>query len=202
MSFLRIFYYYNSYLFYNMDNKKIILIRSPIKSKKVTLEKPKKKRTITQCSSWTNAIEEFANITDQNIDAILQNDESTLQKIILQQLKYKIGGYMNQDKLKQKLCLEKFVTLQDVILLLKSSERNCYYCKEETQLLYENVREPKQWTLERLNNDFGHNNDNVVIACLSCNLRRKTMASERYVQTKAMTNIVKIGSTEKSNDNI
>ena len=27
-----------------MDNKKIILIRSPIKSKKVTLEKPKKKR--------------------------------------------------------------------------------------------------------------------------------------------------------------
>jgi len=202
MSFLRIFYYYNSYIFYNMDNKKVILIPPPIKSKRVKLEKTKKKRTITQCSSWTNAIEEFDNITDQNIDAILQNDESTLQKIILQQLKYKIGGYMNQDKLKQKLCLEKFVTLQDVIQLLKSSERNCYYCKEETQLLYENVREPKQWTLERLNNDFGHNNDNVVIACLSCNLRRKTMASERYVQTKAMTNIVKIGSTEKSNDNI
>ena len=185
-----------------MDNKKVILIPPPIKSKRVKLEKTKKKRTITQCSSWTNAVEEFDNITDQNIDAILQNDESTLQKIILQQLKYKIGGYMNQDKLKQKLCLEKFVTLQDVIQLLKLSQRNCYYCKEETQLLYENVREPKQWTLERLNNDFGHNNDNVVIACLSCNLRRKTMASERYVQTKAMTNIVKIGSTEKSNDNI
>jgi len=182
---------------YIMDNKKVILIPPPIKSKRVKLEKPKKKRTITQCSSWTNAVEEFDNITDQNIDVILQNDESTLQKIILQQLKYKIGGYMNQDKLKQKLCLEKFITLQDVIQLLKSSQRICYYCKEETQLLYENVREPKQWTLERLNNDFGHNSDNVVISCLSCNLRRRTMASERYIQTKAMAKIVKIGSTEK-----
>ena len=180
-----------------MDNKKVILIPSTEKNKRVKLEKTKKKRNITQHSSWTNAVEEFDNITDQNIDVILQNDESTLQKIILQQLKYKIGGYMNQDKLKQKLCLEKFITLQDVIQLLKSSQRICYYCKEETQLLYENVREPKQWTLERLNNDFGHNSDNVVISCLSCNLRRRTMASERYIQTKAMAKIVKIGSTEK-----
>ena len=175
-----------------MDNKKVILIPSTEKNKRVKLEKPKKKRNITQHSSWTNAVEEFDNITDQNIDAILQNDESTLQKIILQQLKYKIGGYMNQDKLKKKLCLEKFVTLQVVIELLKTSDRKCYYCKEETELLYENVREPKQWTLERLDNDFGHNSDNVVISCLSCNLRRRTMASERYIQTKAMAKIVKL----------
>ena len=180
-------------MIYIMENKKIILMPPPTEKKKnVKLEKPKKKRNITQCSSWTNAVEEFDNITDQNIDTILQNDESTLQKIILQQLKYKIGGYMNQDKLKKKLCLEKFVTLQVVIELLKTSDRKCYYCKEETELLYENVREPKQWTLERLNNDFGHNSDNVVISCLSCNLRRRTMASERYIQTKAMAKIVKL----------
>lgn len=198
----RVKIFYLKSVVYIMDNKKIILIPSIQNSKRVKLVKPKKKRAITQHEHWQNAVDELDKITDQNMDIILKHHEPTLQKIILQQLKYKIGGYMNQDKLKQKLCLEKFVTLQDVIQLLKSSERNCYYCKEETQLLYENVREPKQWTLERLNNDFGHNNDNVVIACLSCNLRRKTMASERYVQTKAMTNIVKIGSMEKSNDNI
>ena len=182
-----------------MDNKKIILIPS---KKTVKLEKPKKKRAITHHEHWQNAVDELDKITDQNMDIILKHHEPTLQKIILQQLKYKISGYLHQDKEKKLLCLEKFVTLQDVIQLLKSSQRNCYYCKEETQLLYENVREPKQWTLERLNNDFGHNNDNVVIACLSCNLRRKTMASEKYVQTKAMAKIVKIGSTEKSSDNI
>ena len=185
-----------------MDNKKVILIPPTEKNKRVKLEKPKKKRNITQHSCWKNAVEELNKITSQNINAILDHNEPTLQKIILQQLKYKINGYMNQDKLKQKLCLEKFVTLQVVIELLKTSDRKCYYCKEETELLYENVREPKQWTLERLNNDFGHNSDNVVISCLSCNLRRRTMASERYIQTKAMAKIVKIGSTEKSNDNI
>lgn len=166
------------------------------------LEKPKKKRSVTQNNNWQNAFNELHNMDDRNIDTLLNHDESTLQKIILQQLKYKINGYMKQDKDKKLLCLEKFVTLKDVIQLLKTSDHNCYYCKEKTLLLYENVREPKQWTLERLNNDFGHNNDNVVIACLSCNLRRKTMASERYVQTKAMAKIVKIGSTEKSNVNI
>ena len=176
-----------------MENTiKTILIPLSEKTRKVNLEKPKKKRTITQHEHWQNAVEELHKITDQNIDTILNHDEPTLQKIILQQLKYKISGYMNQDKEKKLFCLEKFVTLQDVIQLLKSSERNCYYCKEETQLLYENVREPKQWTLERLNNDFGHNSNNVVISCLSCNLRRRTMASERYIQTKAIAKIVKI----------
>ena len=58
--------------------------------------------------------------------------------------------------------------------------------------MYEYVREPKQWTLERMNNSFGHNRDNVVIACLSCNIRRRTMASERYVLTKELGKIVKL----------
>jgi hypothetical protein len=53
------------------------------------------------------------------------------------------------------------------------------------------VREPQQWTLERMDNDFGHNEGNVVIACLSCNLRRRTMHYERYLFTKQL-NIVKV----------
>ena len=33
-------------------------------------------------------------------------------------------------------------------------------------ILYENVREPKQWSVDRINNDLGHNIDNFVLACL------------------------------------
>ena len=84
------------------------------------------------------------------------------------------------------------MNVQDVINLFKTSEMNCYYCKAKAEIMYEYVREPKQWTLERLDNTLGHNRDNVVIACLSCNLRRRTMAKERYLQTKAMANIVKL----------
>ena len=69
-------------------------------------------------------------------------------------------------------------------------KNKCYYCKENVNVLYEIVREPKQWTLERLDNSFGHNHDNVVIACLNCNVRRRTMYHERYVFTKQL-NIVK-----------
>ena len=58
-------------------------------------------------------------------------------------------------------------------------------------ILYSFVREPKQWTLERLNNVFGHNRDNVVLSCLQCNLRRRCILAERYVQTKQMSIIVK-----------
>jgi len=57
-------------------------------------------------------------------------------------------------------------------------------------VLYEIVREPMQWTLERINNDFGHNYGNVEIACLNCNLHRRTMYHERYLFTKEL-NIIK-----------
>ena len=122
----------------------------------------------------------------------MEQEEKSLKKTILSQIKAKIQGYASQDKEKKLYCQEKFVTLNDVITLLKESNHICYYCKEETQIMYEYVREPKQWTLERLDNSFGHNNDNVVISCLSCNIRRRTMASEKYVQTKQMAKIVKL----------
>ena len=58
-------------------------------------------------------------------------------------------------------------------------------------MIYEEVRDPKQWTLERIDNTRGHNSDNVEIACLTCNLRRRTMYHERYILTKQMCHITK-----------
>lgn len=173
-----------------MDNtKKIIIIEE--KSKKVKLEKPKKKRVVTQTINWEKAVEELEKI--ENIEEIIDIDEETKScKIILQQIKRKISGYLGQDREKNIVDKEKFVNTQDVIALFKTSKMICYYCKERTEIMYEFVREPKQWTLERLDNSFGHNRDNVVISCLSCNLRRRTMAKERYLQTKAMSKIIKI----------
>jgi hypothetical protein len=173
-----------------MDNtKKIIIIEE--KSKKVKLEKPKKKRVVTQTIDWEKAVEELEKI--ENIEEIIDIDEETKScKIILQQIKRKISGYLGQDREKNIVDKEKFVNTQDVISLFKTSKMICYYCKERTEIMYEFVREPKQWTLERLDNSFGHNRDNVVISCLSCNLRRRTMAKERYLQTKAMSKIIKI----------
>ena len=70
---------------------------------------------------------------------------------------------------------------------------NCFYCLEPVYIWYEIAREPKQWTVERIDNKFGHNIGNIEIACLSCNLKRRCMYHERYIFTKQ----IKIVKNEK-----
>jgi hypothetical protein len=113
--------------------------------------------------------------------------------LIQQQIRLKISGYRSQDVEKGILDLDRFVCFQDVADLFRASQLACYYCREPVMILYEYVREPKQWTLERLDNDRGHNRDNVVLACLRCNLRRRCMNTERYIKTKEMAVVVKLG---------
>jgi hypothetical protein len=172
--------------------KKILLVEET--TKKIKIEKPKKKRIVTQSINWENAIQELEKMDDEiSIEETIDPaDDNHLCKLLLQQIKKKISSYLAQDRNKKKVDVELFVNVQDVINLFKTSKMICYYCKERVQIMYEYVREPKQWTLERLDNDFGHNRNNVTIACLHCNLRRRTMAKERYLQTKEMTKIIKL----------
>ena len=53
-------------------------------------------------------------------------------------------------------------------------------------LLYDIVREAKQWTLDRINNDIGHNIDNVLISCLECNLKRRRTNKDAFLFTKQL----------------
>ena len=99
----------------------------------------------------------------------------------------KIKGYENQDIKKNKLNQRKLIKYEDLLEILVISKLKCYYCKCDCLLMYDNVREKKQWTLDRLNNDEGHNKNNLLIACLTCNLRRKLMHTERYAFTKQLT---------------
>jgi|TARA_B100001287_G_scaffold270997_1_gene270602 hypothetical protein len=175
-----------------MDSKtkKIVVIEE--KPKKVKIEKPKKKRVVTQTIDWEKAIEQLENIDNIEDSIETTSQDNDLCRVILKQIKSKVSGYLGQDRDKKLVDKEKFVTVRDVITLFKTSRMICFYCKEKTEIMYEYVREPKQWTLERLDNSLGHIRDNVVISCLSCNIRRRTMASERYVLTKELSKIVKL----------
>lgn len=174
--------------------KKInIVFEDPNKKKIERDNKEPKKRVITTTAKWKNNKKE---ITFEKQKTYIRElyEEKVISKdicaIILQQIKQKISGYHNQDVLKKLLEKDKFVDVERVLELLEKSELMCYYCRKEVQVLYENVREMTQWSLDRLDNSEGHNKDNLVIACLSCNLHRKTMYHERFAFTKQL-NIIK-----------
>jgi len=113
---------------------------------------------------------------------------------MIQQLQKKIAGYKSQDVKKRLYNPDKFVKLENVVKQLCDAKLQCFYCKKHVYVLYEIVREVQQWTLDRIDNSYGHNHDNVMIACLECNLRRRTMYHERYAFTKTFTQVKKLDS--------
>ena len=102
------------------------------------------------------------------------------------EMERKIKSYKNQDITKNKHDPEKLIKYEECLEKLFLSKLKCYYCKSECIFLYKNVRDSKQWTLDRLNNDIGHTNDNVVICCLECNLKRGRLNDEKFKFTKQM----------------
>ena len=160
--------------------------------------KVKDKRKVTHQKQWD--FDESELLSDKQFGYIEQiyhknydNVGSRMQHIynvIERQIKTKIQGYYQQDLKKKLYDKDKFITLPKVIELLYSCKNTCYYCRKDVFILYEYVRDNKQWSVERRNNDYGHNCDNVEIACLHCNISRKTMNEERYLFTKQL-NIIK-----------
>jgi hypothetical protein len=101
-------------------------------------------------------------------------------------IKSKICSYKHQDILKKKLNEAQLIQFDGVIDLLNNSELKCHYCSQEVYILYEKVREMKQWSLDRIDNNIGHNVGNLVIACLECNLKRRRTNKDAFMFTKNM----------------
>ena len=187
--------------------KKIIFEPNPTTTTKKKIEKKeKRKRIITETNKWNNY---FVNKeTDFNKDVQLQllsslsslknsdnkslgSDNKSLEEdkkihFLREQIRQKIHNYHAQDMKKQLYNPENFITLEFILEKLKDCNLDCFYCREPVFLWYEIAREPKQWTVERIDNKIGHDIGNIEIACLSCNLKRRCMYHERYVFTKQM----------------
>jgi hypothetical protein len=58
-------------------------------------------------------------------------------------------------------------------------------------VLYDISREMRQWSVDRVDNDLGHNIDNFHLACLECNLKRRRRTDEKFLFTKQL-NIIKM----------
>ena len=107
-------------------------------------------------------------------------------KIMLQQIKQKISGYKRQDVIKNLWNEASFVDINHVISKMIESKLLCYYCTQQMYVLYEVSREMKQWTIDRIDNNKGHNNDNYHLACLECNLKRRRQSDAKFLFTKQL----------------
>jgi len=127
------------------------------------------------------------------LNDIIKNDynhTNTITDVITKQIHKKIAGYKQQDIMKKRYSENEFLNFENVINKLVDSELKCYYCKSNLLILYDIVRETKQWSVDRINNDLGHNKNNFHISCLDCNLKRRRKTDNHFLFTKQL-NIVK-----------
>jgi hypothetical protein len=171
----------------NTKDIKQILIASNNETKKINYKKEKKPRVETL--TWDLMDEEMESTFQYNIlKTLLEKDKLTnmtkITKLIREHIKIKRTSYKQQDINKKRFNNVEFIEYGDIIELLIDCELKCHYCACEIFLLYTFVRETKQWTLDRINNDIGHNKANLVVACLECNLKRRRTNKDAFMFTK------------------
>jgi hypothetical protein len=139
-----------------------------------------------QLASINALYEELCNGQGQNTNLNYEKQH------FLQALKKKLSSYKQQDIKKHYHDTNNFITLENIIEKLVSCSMKCYYCNANTHILFKNVREESQWTLDRLNNYDEHSNANTIICCLKCNLQRRRKNSTKFKFSKQMNIIKKI----------
>jgi hypothetical protein len=179
----------------NMSEKKVIItgtvtkyqMKKVIKKLEDVKERKKMDHVSLEMFSWENQYSLLNMLTTKTNDDLDKTNINTVKK----QISSKLNNYKQQDVIKKVHDERKIINLEQVIDKLQESGLKCLYCKEEVYILYKLVREMKQWTLDRIDNDIGHFHENVVISCLDCNLKRRKKSSNAFLFTKQM-NIVRV----------
>lgn len=186
-------------------NKKVIHFKDPRvliagfgedNKKNVRSSKPKpppKKRVIAE--KWTFSDEHYKIENQRRLLRQLRENgyaptsceyEPKIAKLAIQLILSKISSYKQQDLRKKLFDEEKCIHLRHVIDQMDECGLCCYYCKQEMNVLYDISREARQWTVDRINNDLGHNYDNFYLACLECNLRRRRRDDDKFLFTQQL----------------
>lgn len=185
-------------------NTKTILYNPCIKPKKKKeprqpkLPKEKKDRVVTKTSKWTLQEEDYNHETQLSILTEIKTRKTKETQFLYSEINNKLHSYKQQDVHKNKYDGTLFITLEQVMNKLEESRLLCFYCKEPMKIWYKQARDNSQWTLERIDNEQGHNINNVEISCLLCNIRRRCMYHEKFRFTKQ----VKICRVEEESKNI
>jgi len=175
----------------NKLKKEPKLIKTRIKINKLNI--PQQYFDFNQQLTMLHHINNNNDINNNDINNVDINDD--INKIIIQEIKNKLCGYKNQDKLKNKYNTNEFININQIIQSLIDCNLNCIYCNNNMFILYNNVRDPSQWSVDRIDNSLGHINNNYVLSCLSCNIKRKAQSKDKFLFASNIKTIVKMENT-------
>jgi hypothetical protein len=185
------------------DTEKLIKLCSNTTETVKKIKVKREKETRVEARNWSFGAEELSNQSQQEIihhiwKTIKQeqpqissadkipNQPSKLMAKHVSHIKSKLSSYKHQDITKRLYDDKLFISFKDTIRLIDESCLKCHYCSCDVFILYPLVRESKQWSLDRINNNKGHNVDNLVISCLECNLKRRRTNKDAFLFTKNM----------------
>jgi len=120
------------------------------------------------------------------VSLVPMDEIKKIQSLFKSELIHKIQGYKGQDIKKDIHQPETLINLEQVLEKLVACHLQCVYCSKSVFILYKNVREPTQWTLDRIDNDLSHTAENTCIACLKCNLQRRLIDNDKFTFTKKL----------------
>jgi len=139
-----------------------------------------------------NVVSEVEKIEHVHLPLIKNN---YLVQELTKLIKIKQSSYKHQDCLKNKYNASLFINFSDIVYLLSECNLICHYCSSDILIMYEVMYDPKQWTLDRIDNNLGHNSGNVLISCLECNLKRRLMHKNKFHFSKKV--ILTLNKTEE-----
>ena len=103
---------------------------------------------------------------------------------VRREISRKIAGYKSQDVKKNIYDEQMIICKDDILEKLVITKLLCYYCKKEMKVLFSEVRDEEQWTLDRIDNSKCHSKCNTVCCCLKCNLDRRVTDFNKFNFTK------------------
>ena len=121
----------------------------------------------------------------------LFNKEDILYKRVRREINDKINSYKQQDIKKNIHNKDTLITFNNIKNKLLNNLLHCSYCKKKVKILYRIVRDNYQWTLDRIDNNKNHTDDNTVISCLKCNLKKRCL-DKKIFEFSQNLNIVKL----------
>jgi hypothetical protein len=93
-------------------------------------------------------------------------------------------GYIVQDKETERYNKDLFINYMELNGLMEKQSNKCLYCWESLS--------NETWSLDRIDNDYGHNVNNCVLSCINCNTQRSDEYFSKFYRKKALLRYSKV----------